>query len=399
MTTPIDTWTTYEQALQSLSDGAAKLDAPTLVMKLRKAFPAANVHELNLAVETYIARRQAPEKLGAWAKEGHFSLSLLQQATRHSIATYRAHFFAGRKHVLEIGTGTGSDTAALAHVAEHVTTIEGDPVAAELAKRNLALQGITNVTFVVGDAQEVVKTLPNNFDALFADPMRRSRTGERMKSGEDYSPPLPFLLALEIGTLRAIKISPGLFVEPCPEGWARQFVGFGEECLEQTLWFGSPVVDSSIAVTDRNALWAPPEKEPLADLTDTLEGYIVEAHATLNRSQKLEAFFAEHGIQLFEQGVAYGISTSQPERSDLFTSFRIIENLPYSKKKLKTVLEGLQWSSRTEFKKRGFSGDIEQIRAELDLPKHTHTSPFGVVFFFRYHGKPWSLVAERLYEK
>ena len=399
MTTPIDTWTTYEQALQSLSDGTAKLDAPTLVMKLRKAFPAAIVHELNLAVETYIARYQAPEKLGEWAKEGHFSLSLLQQATRQSIANYRAQLFAGRKHVLEIGTGTGSDTAALAQVVEHVTTIEGDPVAAELAKRNLALQGITNVTFVVGDAQEVVKTLPNDFDALFADPMRRSRTGERMKSGEDYSPPLSFLLALEVGTLRAIKISPGLFVEPCPEGWARQFVGFGEECLEQTLWFGSPIVDSSIAVTDRNALWAPPEKEPLAGLTETLEGYIIEAHATLNRSQKLEAFFAEHDIQLFEQGVAYGISTTQPERSDLFASFRVIENLPYSRKKLKVVLDRLGWSNRTELKKRSFSGDIEQIRAELDLPKHTHTSLFGVVFFFRYHGKPWALVAERLYEK
>ena len=399
MTTPLDTWTTYEQALQSLSDGIAKLDAPTLVMKLRKAFPAANVHELNLAVETYIARHQAPEKLGEWAKEGHFSLSLLQQATRQSIANYRAQFFAGRKHVLEIGTGAGSDTAALAQVVEHVTTIEGDPVAAELAKRNLALQGITNVTFVVGDAQEVIKTLPKNFDALFADPMRRSRTGERMKSGEDYSPPLSFLLALEVGTLRAIKISPGLFVEPCPEGWTRQFVGFGEECLEQTLWFGSPIVDSSIAVTDRNALWAPPEREPLARLTDTLEGYLVEAHAALNRSQKLEAFFAEHDIQLFEHGVAYGISTTQPKRSDLFTSFRIIENLPYSKKKLKVVLDRLGWSNRTELKKRSFSGDIEQIRAELDLPKHTHTSPFGVVFFFRYHGKPWALVAERLYEK
>ena len=399
MTTPIDTWTAYEHALQSLSEGAAKLDAPTLVMKLRKAFPSANVHELNLAIETYIARHQAPEKLGAWAKEGHFSLSLLQQASRHSIATYRAQFFAGRKHVLEIGTGTGSDTAALARVAEHVTTIEGDPVAAELAKRNLALQGITNVTFVVGDAQEVVKTLPNYFDALFADPMRRSRTGERMKSGEDYSPPLSFILSLEIGSLRAIKISPGLFVDPCPEGWVRQFVGFGEECLEQTLWFGSPIVDSSIAVTDRNVVWAPPEKEPLAGLTDSLEGFIVEAHATLNRSQKLEAFFAQHDIQLFEQGVAYGIATTQPERSDLFTSFRIIDNLPYSKKKLKAVLDGLGWSSRTEFKKRSFSGDIEQIRAELDLPKHTHTSPFGVVFFFRYHGKPWALVAERLYEK
>lgn len=396
MTTHSDTPTTYEQALQSLSDGTAKLDAPTLVLRLRKAFPNTDIQQLNLAVETFIARHQAPEKLGDWAKQGHFSLSLLQQASRQSIATYRAQIFAGRKHVLEIGTGAGSDTAALARVVEHVTTIEGDPTACELAKRNLALQGITNVTFLVGDAQEVVKGLPSTFDGLFADPARRTRSGERMKNGEDYSPPLSFLLGLDIGSIRAIKISPGLFVEPCPNGWVRQFVGYGDECLEQTLWFGSPVVDSSIVVTDRNATWSPPHKILIPDLSETLEGYLVEAHGTLNRSKMLASFFLQHGIHLFAHDVAYGIASTQPEESPLFTSFKILEHLPYSKKKLKEVLTKLGWSNRTELKKRNFSGDIEQIRADLNLPKHTHSSPFGVAFFFRYHGKPWALVAQRV---
>ncbi|MEN9847052.1 MAG: hypothetical protein RIS36_2199 [Pseudomonadota bacterium] len=396
MTTPTNTWTIYEQALRSLAGSSTTLDAPALVLKLRKAFPDSDVRELNLAVETFIARRQAPDKLGEWAKEGHFSLSLLQQASRHSIATHRAIFFAGRSHVLEIGTGTGSDTAALAKVVKHVTTIDGDPVASELARRNLALQGITHVTFLVGDAQTIVPTLTETFDALYADPARRTRTGERIKSGEDYSPPLSFLLSLHIGSLRALKISPGLFVEPCPEGWTRQFVGFGEECLEQTLWYGSPIKDSSIVVTDRAASWEPPEKEGTPLLAESLEGFLVEAHGTLNRCQKLSAFFFEHNIQPVADDVAYGISVAQPPPSPLYAAYRVIEALPFAKKKLKETLKRLGWSNRTELKKRNFTGEIEQIRAELDLPKHTHTSPFGVVFFFRYHGKPWAVVAERL---
>ena len=396
MTTPDDAWTTYEQALQNLSESATKLDAPALVLKLRKAFPNSDARELNLAVETFIARRQAVDKLGEWAKEGHFSLSLLQQASRESIASYRASFFAGREHVLEIGTGTGSDTAALARVARHVTTIDGDPVASELAKRNLALQGITNVTFLVGDAQTLIPNLTEKFDALFADPARRTRTGERIKSGEDYSPPLSFLLSLNVGTLRALKISPGLFVEPCPEGWIRQFVGFGEECLEQTLWYGGPITDSSVVVTDRSASWEPPADEGSPFLAESLEGFLVEAHGTLNRCQKLPAFFFERNIQPVADDVAYGVSATQPEPSPLYTAYRILESLPFSKKKLKEAISRLGWSNRTELKKRNFSGELEQIRAELDLPKHTHTSPFGVVFFFRYHGKPWAVIAERL---
>lgn len=399
MTHPPSPPTIYEIALDFLSRDGAKLDAPALVLKVRKAFPDADPRELNLAVETYIARRQAPDKLGEWAREGHFSVSLLQQASRESIASYRARYFAGRKHILEIGTGTGSDTAALARVAEHVTTIDGDPDTCELAKRNLSLQGITNVTFLVGKAEELIPSLTNPFDALFADPMRRTKSGERVWSGEDYAPPLSFLLGLQIGSLRAIKISPGLFVDPCPDGWSRQFVGYGEECLEQTLWFGSSVPDSSIVVTDRNVSWAPSHAAAIPALTDSLEGFIVEAHATLNRCQHLGAFFAERNIKPIADDVAYGIADHQPESSDLLSSYRIIESVPYSRKNLKPILARLKWSNRTELKKRNFSGDIEQIRAELDLPKHTHTAPFGVVFFFRYHGKPWAVVAERLYEK
>lgn len=390
---------TYEQALTTLTREGAPFDAPTLVLKLRKAFPEADPKELNLAAETYIARHHAPEKLGEWARQGHFSTSLLQQASRSSIAAYRAKMFEGRMHVLEIGTGTGSDTAALARVAKHVTTIEGDPTAAELARRNLDLLGITNVTVLVGSAEEIVPALTQSFDALFADPMRRTKGGERVKSGEDYSPPLSFLLNLTIGTLRALKISPGLFVDPCPEGWTRQFVGYGEECLEQTLWFGSPIIDSSIVVTDRDASWAPQADAPGAGLATSLEGYLVEAHATLNRCQRLGEFFAELDIELIADDVAYGISSKQPAPSPLFTSFRVLEALPYSKKGLKAVLSSLGWSNRTELKKRNFSGDIEQIRNELDLPKHSHSAPFGVVLFFRYHGKPHAVVAERLYEE
>jgi SAM-dependent methyltransferase len=399
VTSPPSLSSTYERALDTLTKEGTKLDAPALVLKLRKAFPNSDTRELNLAVETYIARREAPDKLGDWAREGHFSLSLLQQASRVSIASYRARYFAGRKHVLEVGTGTGSDTAALARVAEHVTTIEGDPETCELAKRNLALQGISNVTFLVGRAEDIILSLPPSYDALFADPMRRTKSGERVWSGEDYAPPLSFLLSLSIGSLRAIKISPGLFIEPCPEGWTRQFVGYGEECLEQTLWFGSPVADSSIVVTDRNVEWSPADGGSVPLLAESFDGFIVEAHATINRCQHLAAFFAERKIKPVADDVAYGICQEQPERSELLSSYKIIESLPYSAKNLKPVLARLGWSNRTEFKKRNFSGDIEQIRTELGLPKHTHTAPFGVVFFFRYHNKPWAVVAERLYEK
>jgi protein-L-isoaspartate(D-aspartate) O-methyltransferase len=54
--------------------------------------------------------------------------------------------------VLEVGTGSGYLTALLAHRSGHVHSIEIKPLLHELGRRNLASQGLENVTLQIGDA-------------------------------------------------------------------------------------------------------------------------------------------------------------------------------------------------------------------------------------------------------
>ncbi|NHZ82264.1 methyltransferase domain-containing protein [Massilia sp. CCM 8695] len=63
---------------------------------------------------------------------------------------------AVKKHenVLEIGAGSGYMAALLAHKARHVTTVEINPELKELAAKNLAKAGVTNVTVELGDGAE-----------------------------------------------------------------------------------------------------------------------------------------------------------------------------------------------------------------------------------------------------
>ncbi len=58
-----------------------------------------------------------------------------------------------KKHenVLEIGTGSGYMAALLAHRARHVTTVEIHRELKDLATKNLAAYGVTNVDVVDGD--------------------------------------------------------------------------------------------------------------------------------------------------------------------------------------------------------------------------------------------------------
>jgi protein-L-isoaspartate(D-aspartate) O-methyltransferase len=58
---------------------------------------------------------------------------------------------AGSEHVLEIGVGYGYQTALLARLAAHVTSVEIHSDIAAVARRNLSRQGIANVQVIVAD--------------------------------------------------------------------------------------------------------------------------------------------------------------------------------------------------------------------------------------------------------
>ncbi len=57
----------------------------------------------------------------------------------------------GREKVLEVGTGSGYQTAVLAALAAHVCTVERIPELAAAAEKTLRELGVTNVSFRTGD--------------------------------------------------------------------------------------------------------------------------------------------------------------------------------------------------------------------------------------------------------
>jgi protein-L-isoaspartate(D-aspartate) O-methyltransferase len=60
----------------------------------------------------------------------------------------------GHENVLEVGTGSGYQTAILARLARQVWSVEKYPALAERARRVLTQLGIENVDIVVGDGSE-----------------------------------------------------------------------------------------------------------------------------------------------------------------------------------------------------------------------------------------------------
>ncbi|WP_405250671.1 O-methyltransferase [Dokdonia sp. Asnod3-C12] len=75
------------------------------------------------------------------------------------------------KEVLELGTSLGVATAALAiQNTAHVTTIEGCPNTAAIARKELDAANVTNVTLCVGDFNdEIVKHNHKKFEFIYFD--------------------------------------------------------------------------------------------------------------------------------------------------------------------------------------------------------------------------------------
>jgi protein-L-isoaspartate(D-aspartate) O-methyltransferase len=63
-------------------------------------------------------------------------------------------FLKGKERIFEGGTGTGYQTAILANLCQHVYTVERNRKRLEASKERLATLGISNVTFVHGDAAD-----------------------------------------------------------------------------------------------------------------------------------------------------------------------------------------------------------------------------------------------------
>lgn len=372
-------------------------DTLRVVTRLRTDLPGLPPEVYATAVEQALARLRA-RPYGTWTEQGLFTRQSVEQATAPAIARHHAARFAGCRLVLEICTGAGFDTAALAAVADRVITIEADPELAAMARHNLAVQNIQNVEVLCGRAEDVIPTLDMSaVDGLWADPSRRIG-GQRADDPELYAPPLSFVLGITGSRRCGVKIAPA--AEPVIRpGVAREWTGYADECREQVLWMNAPVVDNTVSLADRQAVFIPvagTTREELvsARTPDQLAGlYLVEPHKALVRSGVLHSLYAEDCIELLDVHIAYGISVLQPSPSPFYTRFRILEAFTWNEKRLKSRLREKGWGNGTEIKKRGFPQTPEQVRTRLKLPSK---GTAGVVLLTRVGEGHLAILAERV---
>ena len=98
-----------------------------------------------------------PEESREWAYEDHpLPIGFEQTISQPFIVAYMTELLdlTGAERVLEVGTGSGYQTAILSALAAEVHTIELIPALAERAAKTLAELEVTNVFMHIGDGSQ-----------------------------------------------------------------------------------------------------------------------------------------------------------------------------------------------------------------------------------------------------
>lgn len=315
-------------------------------------------------------RAKARTKFGDFADGMLFTPAGLEQATRLPVAAHHARRYlaAGLTRVGDLTTGIGADAMALAGVGLQVLAVDTDEVTAAIATVNLRHFPEAQVRHGDGLAVDLAA---EGVDGVYADPARRSATGRRSWEPSDWTPPLDALLALrEQVPAVGLKLGPGLPHRLAPADALAQWVSVDGDVVEVGLWFGplAPEGPGRSALVLRGGRAHTVAAEPGADErppVGAVGSYLYEPDGAVIRAGLVGTVAHEVHGRLLDPTIAY-VTADRLTPTPVATSYRVLDDLSFSVKRLRTYLRE-RGVGRLTVKKRGTAVTPEQLRGQLDL--------------------------------
>ncbi|QPC81886.1 methyltransferase domain-containing protein [Phototrophicus methaneseepsis] len=350
-----------EKALHALAGAdLSEQNTLALVMQLRQTLEPS---EAAAALTMARLRQRAVAKYGEIAPRLFFTPSALEQASDPLVRAYRAQF-AAHQRVLDVCCGIGTDTIALAQVADAVMGLDIDPVRIEIARHNARVYDAT-AQFSVAD---VLQGIPDSYDMIFYDPARRDEAGKRIYDVDQYVPPLSLIENWQARQI-VVKLSPGVDREQLgPYGSAVEFISVNGDLKEAVLWRGADWQGTQATLLTEEATYhfSRESEEPDVPLQEPA-GYLVEPDPAILRAGLVRDLAAHLGGALLDETIAYMTTLALPQ-SPWVRAWEIEDWMPYNLKKLRAYLRERD-VGRITVKKRGSPVTPEQLTASLKLKK------------------------------
>ncbi|BAJ28923.1 MULTISPECIES: class I SAM-dependent methyltransferase [Kitasatospora] len=348
------------QALLAELRGFTAAGELALATRLRREHPAELVRA---AFEQARLRQRAEAKFGADAASMYFTRDGVEQATRRSVAEWRAGRFAalGVRRLADLCCGIGGDAIALARAGIAVLAVDRDELTCEVARANAAALGVAKLVEV--RRADVADVDTAGFDAVFTDPARRTSQG-RVFDPEAYSPPLSWAVEAARGArFGALKVAPGIPHELVPEGAEAEWVSDRGEVKEAVLWFGTAAAEPYRATLlpgphslSGGALPAPP--------VGPVGRYLYEPDGAVIRGRMVAEVVTAVDGRLIDPMIAY-VTSDVLRPTPYAQAYELTDVLPFQVKRLKALVKERRIGT-VVIKKRGVSSVVpEELRRQL----------------------------------
>ncbi len=227
-------WLVSAEAAPWLQRAAAEQDPESLSAADRWRRDLAGDHAAAVLGQESL-RRAAVRKLGDAAGKLFLTRDGLEQATRPTVARWRATRLAttGVARVWDLGCGLGLDALALVGAGVDVTAVERDPVIATFAAANLG----ASARVIVGDVVDLYDQVPSDA-GVYLDPARRTTRG-RSWDVADLSPSWDVVTRILGGSrVACVKLGPGIPYRLLPEHAETVWVSDQGDLVEAAVWGG-----------------------------------------------------------------------------------------------------------------------------------------------------------------
>ena len=338
-----------------------KADIVSALTRLRKIYEPAEARAAWIAAQI---RSRAATKLGTDAQLLIFDQDGYEMASGISTAEYHADLLvrSGAKSVLDLCTGVGLDTITFARRGLSGTSYESDPGRALLLKTNVerarleALVKVVNIDVTMAD-------LPIA-DAAYFDPARRSDV-RKWAPDDQTTPSLSFVEHLRsMGISRILaKLSPAI-----DRSLARvlhadlEFLSVKGECKEALLLMGDlhRGAETTAVLLPKNDRYS---GTPLEFDSVVVGEYLWEPDPAVIRAGLTQSLAIALGGGQCDPRVDY-FFTNTPGDSPFAQCYRVLDKIPYSRRRLESVLAGV---GKVILKQRAFPQSIEEIASRLKL--------------------------------
>ncbi len=271
--------------------------------------------------------------------------------------------------LLDLTCGLGVDSLHFAKSFSRVVTLERNELLAAVARENFRRMGVGNIEVVCSSAEEYLEGCCEQFDWIYADPDRRSATGQKLVRLEECS---PNILALKRDIERVsqgqlmVKNSPLFDVDEAFRLFtpARvEVVSLGDECKEVLISSSEDDILVATAIGRASCVAARGDVEQnfcRGEFNLELYNYLVIPDVALQKS-RLVSYALSSQVDLWSNN-GFGFSVEAPQ-SQLCRYFEIEKIEEYQPKRLKRELSG----TGVEILKRDFPLSTRQITQQLKI--------------------------------